>query len=501
MALVASINGFLLRQVERANPMLVRRVRQDLRNLAFIGAFVLMLVVATGAAVIFASMADASEGTGRGMFAAVASAWTALMCIQGVATQRAIAGDRTAAAWDLLDLTGLPPLHIVIGVVQANLVLGMLGAAGLAPFLVLAYLLRGIDLPTILFALATLPMLGAALGAIGAFAGSLGANRQSRAGLGFITILALLVGWILLTIFWANSDDTVSPWMAGVTGGERWALVGLLGLVDGWAVLLLLAFTFAAALLTHRALDRSTWPRLAWFAAWANGLAWCVGSVAWMAVGQNASDAWDFAERLVPVVSALAVSAALVMGLFAVSEDHEITPRQQRSLGEGGRVMRLVRSLVGPGAARGARATLLMLVPSLAIAVPWFGRAGLAIAIASYGLVVLAVGDIVARRLFGRLCATPPARRMCTIAILVVAGVVPPIVAQVAREDWIFALSPLWGPAMMAESVHDAEIMGMLPVVMGAGLVALAWMALRATGRTHGLARVTARDTDANPRG
>lgn len=498
MALIARLEPLLRRQLELANPMLVRRVRQDLRNMAFIGAFLLMLVVATGAAVIFASMADGGDTTGRGMFAAVAAAWTALMCLQGVATQRAIAGDRSAAAWDLLELTGLPPIRIVIGVVQANLVLGLLGAAGLAPFLVLAYLLRGIDLPTILFALLSLPMLGAAVGALGALAGCLGANRQSRAGLGGLTGLGLLVAWILLTIFWARSDDMISPWMAAILAGEPGAALALLGLINGWLAFLALTFTCAAAMLTHRALDRSTWPRLVWFAIWGNGLVWCGGVFAWIAFREGADEAARAANHILPEAASIAVTAALTMGFFAITEDLEITPRQQRSLSEGGRVMRTVRHLIGPGAARGARATILMLIPSLLLAVPVIDRAAQVIDLAAYGVVMLALGDIIARRIMPGFCSTPPARRMCMMAVQVVLGVVPPIAAQACPSgisEWVLALSPT------AILFHDREALeATRPVVMLAGLIAFAWMLLRAMGRTRGLARVTARDDDANPR-
>lgn len=482
-------------RLDRANPMLVRRIRQELRSKAFIGAFLTMLLIAAIAAVICAWVADSSgsdaASAGRGMFATVASVWSALMCIQAAAAQRAISNDRGAAAWDLIELTGIPPQRIILGVVQSNLVLGLLGALALAPFLVLAYLLRGIDLPTIGFALVTLPMLGAALGAVAALAGCVGAARQTRQGMGGLTALGLLGAWGGLTGLWCNSEETVSLFMAELLRGDEIAVIALLAFANCWLALLALSFASGTALLTHRALDRSTGPRLVWFGIWANAALWLVAMLGWIAYRHGGDSVARHLKEVMQAASVAGVLWALVMGVFAVSEDLEITPRQARGVAGDGPIMRRARAVIGPGSARGARATLLMTAGSLALCLPWMPDTP-ALFVAAYGLSVLMLSDLLARRLLARWCGTPSARRVCTLAVLAVVGLVPALVAAFAPDSnkpWLLVLSPFAGPFDLFPGAPTDSARGWL--VLGIGLVACLWLAGRASTRPAGLARLT----------
>lgn len=499
--IAARVLGWLETRADRANPMLVRRVRQELRNKAFIGAYLLMLLVAVVAATIFASTATGRDG-GRGMFAVIASAWSALMCIQALATSRAIAGDRGAAAWDLIELTGMHPLRLVGGVVQSSLLLGLFGAAGLAPFLVMSYLLRGLDLPTVLFALVTLPMLGALLGAIAAAAACVGSNRQARQGLGLLLALGLLVAWGMLIGLWANSEHTVSELMAEVLRGTAEAIIILGLLVNGWLAAMAVALALGATLLTHRALDRSSLLRLVWCLVWLNGLLWLGGMIGWLWHDRG----WDFVRRdlddALGVTSAIGVGWTLVLALFATTEDIDLTPRQQQAVTGGGRLRRLAMAVLGPGSGRGARCTMLLLVPSLALAGPWLLEyAGLLLA--SFGLFVLMLGDLLARGPLRRFCQTATARRICTVAVFCFLSVAPPLVALGLRdsggEDWLFAVSPVAGLVQFGER----DWRGGYEIILsyGLGLVGFAWLLLRCRTPGGGQARVTAREDDANPRG
>lgn len=504
MTIAARLESALIARADRTNPMLIRRVRQELRSKAFIGAYLAMLMIAAIAAVVAAWASTGGSGTtGRGMFAAVASAWTALMCIQASATQRAISADRSAASWDLLELTGIAPVQVVSGVVLSNLVLGLLGAAGLAPFLVLAYLLRGVDLPTIAFALVVLPMIGAALGALAALGGCMGGTRHTRAGMGGLVGLVMLGVWGTLTGMWVASDETVSRFMAQLLRGDETAVIAAMAAVNAWLAVLALCFACASALLTHRALDRSTGPRLAWFGIWANAALWLAGLVAWAAWSRGWNAIAGSIDEVMAVASTTGVLWALLMGLFAVSEDAEITPRQARPVAGDGAVMRRARALLGPGAARGARATLVMAAASVATCLPWL-PATPALFVAAYGLTVLMAGDILARRVLGSWCQTPAARRVCTVAVLAVVGLVPAFAAMFSDHEaqrWLLALSPFIGPVELFS--HGSGPMDSLRgwVVLAVGAVSAAWMLHRSLQRPAGVARTTARDDDRNPRG
>ena len=501
MSAVPSMTALLLRYSDRANPMLVRRVRQELRNRASLGAFLLMLLVA----VIAAAVASAAGGSsaGRGMFAATASAWTALMCLQANAATRAIASDRGAAAWDLIELTGMPPLRLILGVVQSNLILGLLGAAALAPFLVMSYLLRGLDLPSVLFAILTLPMAGALLGAIGAAVACIGSNRQSRQGLGLLMVLGLLGTWITLTGAWASSEHGLSRWLAEILSGDAEAIMALLALLNGWAAAMALALVLGAALLTHRALDRSSGPRLVWCLIWLNGVLWLGGLLLWAGTSHGWSRLTSNLEETMAVASSIGVAWALALGLFAVSEDLDITARQEQSATSGGRWRRAVMPFLGPGASRGARCTLLLLVLSLTLCAPWLPNTP-ALIIACYGCFVLALGDLIARGPLDRFCLGPVARRICTVAVLLVLGLLPALASLFLDGDaqrLLLAFSPFTGPVDLFSRSHTPSGSPGGWVAFAMGLIGLAWLLRRALRSGGSVARVTASEDDGNPRG
>jgi len=478
--------------------MLVRRVRQELRNRASLGAFLLMLLVAVIAAAV--ASAVGGSGAGRGMFAAVASAWTALMCLQANGATRAIANDRGAASWDLIELTGMPPIRLIVGVVQSNLILGLLGAAALAPFLVMSYLLRGLDLPSVLFAMLSLPMAGALLGAIGAAVACIGSNRQARQGLGLFMALGLLGTWGGLTALWGSSEQALSRWLAEILAGDAEAIIGFLALLNAWFAALALALVLGAALLTHRALDRSSGPRLVWCLIWLNGLLWLGGMLIWAAASSSLSRL-DLKGGL-EVSSAIGVAWALLLGLFAVSEDLDLTPRQLQGVRSGGVWRRAAMRFLGPGAARGARCTLLLTGLSLLLCVPWMPDSP-AFIVACYGLFVLALGDALARNLLGRFTHGPAARRVCTVATLLVLGLLPALGSLFldgTEQRLMLAFSPFAGPVDLFSHSNTPSSSPGGWVALGMGALGLVWLVRRALSHSAGQARVTANADDADPR-
>ncbi len=504
LAAVPSLTAWMLSHSDRANPMLVRRVRQELRNRASLGAFLLMLLVAVIAAAVAsaASGSGSGSGAGRGMFAAVASAWTALMCLQANAATRAISTDRGAAAWDLIELTGLPPLRIILGVVQSNLILGLLGAAALAPFLVMSYLLRGLDLPTVLFAIITLPMAGALLGAIGAAFACVGSQRQARQGLGMLMALALIGAWISLTGIWVSSEQGLSRWLAEVLAGDSEAIIGLIAMLNSWAAALALALVLGAALLTHRALDRSSGPRLVWCLIWLNGALWLAGLLAWAFSSSGMGWMTRNLEEVLAVSSCIGVAWGLVLGLFAISEDIDVTPRQAQAALAGGRWRRTAMLILGPGATRGARCTLLLLGLSLILCAPWMPDAP-ALILACYGCFTLALGDLVARGPLGQFCPGPVPRRICTIAVLLVVGLLPALASlflEGTEQRLLLALSPFTGPVDLFSRSHTPSSSPGGYIAFAMGLIGLAWIVRRAMRSGTGQARLTASEDDGNPR-
>jgi hypothetical protein len=500
MSLATRLSAWCIRQGDRANPMLVRRVRQELRSRTFLGVFLLLLTLATVAAAV-ASMAaqGRTQGAGRGLLAFTAACWGVIMCIQAFGTHRTIASERAAAAWDLIELTTLSPRRVLWGVMLANLVTGLFIGAALAPFLVMAWLLRGIDLPSIVFGLLATPLIGVALGAVSAFLAAVGQNRQARGGMGGLTGLGLIAAVFSIIGFWSQTEFTLTPWMSGLVRGEMEAVAGLVAFLNIWAAIVWAAFVLGEALLTHRALDRSSGPRLLMVAVWLNGLLWVLGL--WLAMLATGGPAQRVLFDGLLAMSLGGQVWAGILGLFAITEERELTPRQQRAVTTGGRWRRAAMALLGPGSGRGTRLLLMLLVASLACGLPHIDQGPFWI-LSLYIVIVLVAGDLLARRVLGRWCDNPLMRRAVIIGFLAVIGIVPPILGQFTTGDTerlLMALSPFTGTAQAFDEWRHA-LPAMQVVVLLAAVPATALLVLRACRRDTGLRRVVASTEDGNPR-
>jgi hypothetical protein len=360
--------GFLISFVDRCNPMLVRVVRQELRNRAFIGIFMLLLSGGVIAAMVVAAITNgqlseqSGENISRGLFGTIAVGWCfALWLVQPMGCYRSITTERGDDTWDLLELTGLRPAKVISGLMLASLVQGMLYTSVLAPFMVMAYLLRGIDLMAVLFTLIVIPLGSVAASALAVFAACLGNNKASRATLGGILGLGLFACWGISANLWFELNG-LTYYFGSLRNGdvESWAITcAILNLWLGGVALLLV---LSAALLSFRAANRSTGPRLMWWILWFN--AWCWTLVPF--IGPH----FDFDDwlELQIVFAVFGVAAAGVLGLFSTTEDLALSPRQARSITDArGWWRRSAMLLLGPGAARGQLSWLAMGTISLLI--------------------------------------------------------------------------------------------------------------------------------------
>lgn len=500
-----------LRWIDRANPMLVRCVRQELRNRAALGVYALLLAVGLITALIVAGIADRDRNELGGiLFAVVATAWSmALWPVQGMSAFRAITTERQDDTWDMVELTGLRPRSLVLGLIQANLVQGMLFTAALAPFLVMAWLLRGIDLPTIAFALVVIPLGSLAAVAVAVLAACLGANRAQRASLGGLVGLGLIIGWGSGMPLWFAHRQTIAPYLSELLRGNSEALLATFIVLDAAGMAIALCLVFACALLTHRAQDRSSGPRLVWFAAWAN--AWLVagGVLAWLAA-RHAGDFTRALGTLGPGMAIAGVSAAILLGIYAVSEERDLTPRQARAVACGGWRGRLM-TVLGPGCARGRLATLAMLLPSLLLGLAACMAAGeraewtllgVAWCLACYAALLFAGVDALLRGPLARLAPAPAARRVGLVAGMVALCWLPPLVGLLLGDgragDLVRMASPVFGTW---QALADASGSTALVGISLCGSAALLLLAAQARRTAAAIRRVQATADDRNPRG
>ncbi len=498
---------------DRLDPMLVRCVRQDLRSKVFIAVFSLLLLWSTAFSLIAATSAAASTDpertSGRWLFALLAWSWSfALIVVQASATHRLVAQERNDDTWDLVELTGLPPRRLVRGLLAASLTQSALYTAAMAPFLVMAYLLRGLDLLTILAALITVPMLGIVAATIALFLACAAPNKKARtAGGGFVGLLMLLLWGFTCSIQFNTWDSGLTRLLRGLADGQTWALVSTGIGINAWVALVFLGLVFATTLLTHRADDRSHGPRLALAAVWLNLIAWG-GGVCWL-MGLGPSENGAVLAGIGIAGSGLTIIAAF----FACTEDYLLTPRQARAISESHGWRRKLCVFTGSGAARG-RWYVLALGLSVAVllgtglalmtdanghkvvATGWFTL--------GYGLLTVLVGDWLARVPFGRWCTQPLHRRLVVLGLASALLIFPVLAALVITENGLgyavmILLTPGWAVYHFAIE-EPGEALAVVPMALP--IIAAVWAAVQAARHrvllTH---RVLADASDHNPRG
>ena len=506
------------RLAEHCNPILVRVVRQELRNRAFVSVFALLLTGGAIAALVAATVAANddhanSSGLARGFFGTIAAGWAfALGVVQPLGCFRAIASERNEDTWDLVELTGLRPLRVVGGLLLASLVQGLLYTSALAPFMVMAYLLRGIDLLEVLFVLILIPLGGIAAAALAVFMACLGGNKASRGFLFALLGLGLLGLWMGSCGLWFNLRE-ISFLLDQLRSGsnEFWLVIAMW--VNSWLAHIIIMLVFSSALLAFRAANRSTGPRLAWCALWLNGLAWAV--IIPILVSEELS--W--------ALSGFAIGGMIhagFLGLFAVSEDYELSPRQARSISEARGWRRPFMLLFGPGAARGRLAWLGLSFLTLGLALGGWILGGAKLpadienrfthftlltwtwTLFAWLAIVLVIGDRLYRGWMAGWFPTPALRRGFVLLLFALWMVVPPIVFKLLGFD-LDGLLGWFSPWTALRLAGGFETTGTWPAFAAFSLVGLAALVVLFVQGMRQLPLVThriiARDDDRNPRG
>lgn len=496
---------------DRANPMLVRCVRQELRSKTFLGVFVLLLVVSAIAAITSAAAASdrVNAQVGAALFSVLGWAWSLVVAIQAMTTFQAVIRERNEDTWDLLDLTGMGPRQVLRGLLLANLVQGQLYTAALAPFLVMAYLLRGIDLLTIAFALIVVPLAGIAASTLAVFLASIGNSKAARAFFGGLLGLGLMGMWLVSAAPWFELrwltwflDELLNNTLVG------WLILG--GWLNGWLAFVVLMLVLSGAMMTHRAGDRSTGPRLVWFALWLNGLLW-------MVVAAQGGGRYIVLADLLGVFAIIGVVWAGLLGLFSVSEDHALSPRQARTIEQAPRWRRWATALHGPGAARGRLAYLALTLASILIGAlasfledgrdfPLRACSGAAM-LAGYLCLWLVLGDWLYRGPLRGWLDTTALRRGFLLVLLAALSLGPLIALAInsgysGRNEWlgnIALASPIWGMIeVMSGNTWRRE--AALVVILVLGLLAFGALLVQGLRLRIGTQRITARADDRNPR-
>jgi hypothetical protein len=457
---------------DRLNPLTVRVVRQQLRSWASVGVFLTLLLSGVLISLILVSLGTA-DANGRQLFLWLASGWSLIAWVilpTMLGTQ--LANERRDQAWELVELAGIDPWRLLAGWLAASAAQQALIASAMAPFLIMAWLLRGLDLLLIVLTLVAVPLVATALSALALQAATLARKDKSRAGIGpglgglLVWLVSLSLGWQAI---WFQGD----VWLLDqLRQGEPriWAVLAFL--VNLAVLAAANALVLAAARLRHQAENRATGPRLMAVVLVANAALWCM---ALPFIGGYGRD-WRYA------LSALAVATllrAVVLGIGAFADHWDLTPRQARAF-TGPRWRRLAMQLVGPGSRAGRLLYLLLTALGVGVAILVLtvdpNRANqlaalVGLGIASYAAICLVLSDWLARALLSRRVHRPAAQVGVTwlMAMALCGG---PLIGQLLLgESLLLTLcSPFTGVRLMAD--RDGEPWAKA-IILAAGGVAL----------------------------
>lgn len=231
---------------DRLNPILVKELRSALRGRYFRFLFPLTLLVATVVAVLVVvdGVDRNTDVLGRQLFQAMFVCL--LLAVNGLVPFSAflsMGNEWDEHTYDLLVLSKLEPKRIVLGKLVSVGAEAMLYFSAFAPFLVFAFLLRGIDIATIVVLVIGAAILSASSSAVALALSSMGRHRVVR------VILMAVLGAIL---FGANAGaiafldsyvrrptalNTVEAWQVLTITYALIALPGVLAAAAGTSVL------------------------------------------------------------------------------------------------------------------------------------------------------------------------------------------------------------------------------------------------------------------------
>jgi hypothetical protein len=321
-----SVAGLLGRLDDRLNPVVVRELRQAVQSrlvavtlLVFLALQLLVLGIALGSQVWTQAVESTDFRAGRTVFMILQGVMlaTCMLLVPAYAGVR-LALERSDTNVDLLFISTLKPRKIIAGKCIAAVTLILLIFSACAPFLTFSYLLRGLDIPTVLSVLGFdfLSVLTATQ--VFLFLAAVPTNRWAKGMLllaGLVGLLLLLWGSVMLTGMWLFEGGPPLRYESW----EFWsAVASMVGVV---LAILGLFFTWSVALVTPPSANRAMGPRL-----YALGL--------WAASGVLAAVWAARIEHNGPVYTWVigAVTLWMLQGLIAANEREEWGPRVARTI-------------------------------------------------------------------------------------------------------------------------------------------------------------------------
>jgi hypothetical protein len=284
--------SFSTRVSDWLNPIVVKELRQAVQSRFVVAALLILLaiqIVAVGIYLLTASDPTNNFDAGRTVFLILFGILLAISLLfvplySGVR----LAAERSETNLDLLFITTIKPRSIVAGKLMAAVTLTVLVFSACLPFLTFTYFLRGIDLPSMLVALAlgfTVVIVGSQMAI---FVGCLPVSR------GFKFMIGLVVLVVFIAAYFSAMAGVSAMIMRGVgsrvSSAEFWQWAGFFALV--FVSLFGLFFVLSVALISPHSANRALPVRVYISAIWLiGGAAALLGS--WMKATHDPLTFWQ----------------------------------------------------------------------------------------------------------------------------------------------------------------------------------------------------------------
>ncbi len=453
MSMTSSLMGVASWLDDRMNPIVVKELRQSIQSRFVVSVLILLLIVLMTTLFLYVinteTIGQVTGNHGAYLFQIFQGmlVTTCLLFVPAYVGGR-LAVERASTTSDLLFISTLRPSSIVWGKLLAGMVVTVLIFSACAPFMVVTYLLRGIDPPTIVFVIGLdlLIVLAATQVAI-----LVGAVPMSMI---FKTLLSLIVGVMALWILGAVIVSMV--WQMNTMGigsrmGEWDFWVPILSFVICWLGGVGLLFFLTVAMISPPPSNKAFPLRLYMTGAWVVSLGVFLFLEYSSSGGSDSLRVW-----------AVFASVVLLMSLIvSVSERDVLGPRLLRSIPRNP-LLRVPAFFLFSGAASGLCWSILMLALTLGIA--WVSSAWdvygtsfsgnefeMLAAIGVVGLYLLAyvLTAVLLRRWIFRHAAAVASTSAIALFLVAMGCIVPMIVVYAINPmnwdmhgDWWLALNP-----------------------------------------------------------
>jgi ABC-type Na+ efflux pump permease subunit len=311
----------LARWSDSLNPILVKEARQAIRSRQFVATLLLLLLGSWIFSMLYLAYfgpAARYGALGRDLFYGyMIGLSAALLVIVPFGAFRSLAGEREDRTYELVAITNLGPRQIVLGKLSGAALQMIVYLSTLAPCVAFTYLLRGIDVWTILFILFWLVAASLALSLVALLFAAAARERHWQA----LLAVAVIVGLVFAFIGSIPTMYELLSFNLPFNDREFW-LVNL-ALVTAYVSTLVLVFQALAAQLTFEADNRSTGLRVTMVAQQILFAGW----MTWIFLIEERGH-----PEIMAVFAMLSGIYWWVLGSALTGESPDLSPRVRRGL-------------------------------------------------------------------------------------------------------------------------------------------------------------------------